>query len=141
MTCVVVNDDSCLIDLCKRGLLPVLSNLPYRFVVPLPIRESEVLDFSAEQWNQLDAAGMLTHNLLPNEVAQAFALQARYPGLSANDCFCFITARVHSGILLTGDSLRRKTATNNGLRVHGVLWIVFDSFSKVGTEFKALTSI
>ncbi len=124
MTCVVVNDASCLIDLRKGDLLPVLCNLPYRFVVPLPIRESEVLDFSTEQWKQLDIAGMLTHNLPPSEVAQALELKARHPGLSANDCFCFITARVHSGILLTGDSLLRKTATNNGLQVHGVLWIV-----------------
>ena len=46
MTCVVVNDASCLIDLGKGGLLAVLCNLPYRFVVPLPVRESEVLDFS-----------------------------------------------------------------------------------------------
>lgn len=124
MTCVIVNDASCLIDLRKGGLLPVLCDLPYRFVVPLPIRESEVLDFSSEQWKQLDAAGMVTHNLPPGEVAQALALQARHPGLSANDCLCFVTALVHSGILLTGDALLRKTAANRGLRVHGVLWIV-----------------
>ena len=48
MTRVVVNDASCLIDLRKGGLLAVLSNLPYRFVVPLPVRESEILDFSNE---------------------------------------------------------------------------------------------
>ena len=124
MTCVIVNDASCLIDLRKGGLLAVLCNLPYRFVVPLPIRESEVADFSTEQWKQLDRAGMVTHNLTPNEVAQALALKARRPGLSANDCFCFVTTLVHSGILLTGDALLRRTATNNGLRVHGVLWIV-----------------
>ena len=40
MTGVVVNDASCLIDLRKGGLLPVLCNLPYRFVVPLPVRSA-----------------------------------------------------------------------------------------------------
>lgn len=124
MTCVIVNDASCLIDLRKGGLLAVLCNLPYRFVVPLPIRKSEVPDFSTEQWKQLDVAGMVTHDLTPSEIGQALALKTRHPGLSANDCFCFVTTLVYSGILLTGDALLRKTAINNGLRVHGVLWIV-----------------
>ena len=124
MTRVVVNDASCLIDLRKGGLLAVLRNLPYRFVVPLPVRESEVLDFSNEQWRQLDDAGMITHDLTPDEVAQALALKQRHPALSANDSFCFVTALAHHGILLTGDALLRRVATYSGLRVHGVLWMV-----------------
>ena len=124
MTRVVVNDASCLIELRKGGLLPVLCNLPYRFVVPLPVRESELLDFSDEQWRQLDDAGMITHDLAPDEVAQAFALKERHPALSANDSLCIVTALVHDGILLTGDALLRRVATDNGLRVHGVLRIV-----------------
>ena len=124
MTSVIVTDASCLIDLRKGGLLDVLCNLTYQFVVPLPVRATEVRDFSVEQWKQLDIAGVVTHDLPPNEVGQALALKARHPSLSANDCFCYVTAAVHSGILLTGDGLLRKVATNNGLRVHGVLWIV-----------------
>ena len=31
---------------------------------------------------------------------------------------------MHSGILLTGDALLRRTASNRSIRVHGVLWIV-----------------
>ena len=124
MTCVIVNDASCLIDLRKGGLLTVVCDLPYRFIVPLPVRESEVLDFSNRQWRQLDDSGMVTHDLTPNEVAQALALKGRHPGLSANDCFCLVTALVHPGILLTGDALLRRVATGTGLRVHGVLWIV-----------------
>lgn len=124
MTCVVVNDASCLIDLRKGGLLAVLCNLPYRFVVPLPVRESEVLDFSDEQWRQLDGVGMMTYDLTPDEVAQALTLKERYAALSANDSLCLVTARSHRGILLTGDALLRKVAVGTGLRVHGVLWIV-----------------
>ena len=124
MTRVVVNDASCLIDLRKGGLLPVLCNLPYRLVVPLPVRESEILDFSHEQWRQLDDDGMITHDLAPDEVAQALALKGRQPALSANDSLCIVTALAHRGILLTGDALLRRVATDNGLRVHGVLWIV-----------------
>ena len=78
MTCVVVNDASCLIDLRKGGLLAVLCKLPYRFAVPLPIREAEVRDFFVEDWEQLDGAGMVTYDLTPSEVAHAFALKAHY---------------------------------------------------------------
>ena len=76
MKCVVVNDASCLIDLRKGGLLAELRKLPYRLVVPLPVRESEVLDFFNEQWQQLDDDGMITYDLTPDKVAQALYTQA-----------------------------------------------------------------
>ena len=131
MTCVIVNDASSLIDLRKGGLLDGLCNLTYRCIVPLPVRESEVLCFSDRQWLLLDKAGMVTYDLTPEEVAQSLAVKERHPGLSANDCFCFVTALAHAGILLTGDALLRKVASSNGLCVHGVLWIV-DELDAVG---------
>ena len=124
MTCVVVNDASCLIDLRKGGLLGVLCSLPYRFIVPFPIRTSELLDFTERDWELLDETGMDTYDLTPEEVGEAFALKRRHPPLSANDCFCLVTARVHAGILLTGDSYLRRVAKGRDLPVHGVLWIV-----------------
>ena len=124
MTCVIVNDASCLIDLRKGVLLGVLCELPYQFVVPLPVRESEVLDFSNRQWRQLEDDGMTTYDLTPDEVAQALVFKKCHPSLSANDCFCLVTALSRKGILLTGDAMLRRVAAANGLRVHGVLWIV-----------------
>ena len=67
MTCVVY-DASCLIDLRKGRLLEALCRLPCRFVVPLPIRESEVLDFTPHEWAILDRGGMETHDLPPERV-------------------------------------------------------------------------
>lgn len=124
MTCVIVNDASCLIDLRKGSLLAALCDLPYRIVVPLPVREFEVHGMSEHQWQALANAGMITHDLTPKEVAQALLLKERHPGLSANDCFCLVTARSCSGILLTGDALLRRAAAENGLRTHGVLWVI-----------------
>lgn len=56
MTSVIVNDASCLIDLHKVRLLPVMLKLPYRFVVPLPIRLAEALDLTERDWRPLDDA-------------------------------------------------------------------------------------
>ncbi|RWF83657.1 type II toxin-antitoxin system VapC family toxin [Mesorhizobium sp.] len=125
MTCVVVNDASCLIDLRKGSLLHVLCRLPYRFVVPLPVRESELLDFTPQEWALLDDGGMETFDLPPERMGDVFALKRQHGRLSANDCFCLVTTQYHEdGILLTGDGLLRTVAAAAGLRVHGVLWIV-----------------
>ena len=132
MTRVIVNDASCLIDLRKGGLLGVLCTLPCTVVVPLPIRKSELLSFTDADWQTLDNAGMQTHDLPPEEVRSAVALKQDNPSLSANDCFCIVTAHTFTGILLTGDSLLRKIATRDGLTVHGVLWVI-DELHAAGT--------
>ena len=124
MTRIIVNDASCLIDLRKGRLLAALCKLPYRLVVPQSVRESEVLEFSKEEWQLFDDAGMITHDLSPDQVAEGLAFKERHPALSANDCFCLVTARTFRGVLLTGDSLLRRVATEHGLRVHGVLWVI-----------------
>lgn len=125
MTCVIVNDASCLIDLRKGQLLHVLLRLPYRFIVPLPIREEELLDFTPQEWRMLEDGGFTTYDLPGDEVAQAFALKRGHGGLSANDCFALVTAACQeNGILLTGDGQLRKVATARSVRVHGVLWII-----------------
>lgn len=124
MTGVIVNDACCLIDLRKGGLLEALCRLPYRLVIPLPVRASEVLHFSGQEWQYLDGHGMITHDLTSAEVAQAFTLRAHHPALTANDCFCLVTALANRGILLTGDAQLRKVAIQRGLRVHGVLWVI-----------------
>lgn len=125
MTCVVVNDASCLIDLKKGELLHVLLRLPYRFIVPLPIREEELLDFTAQEWRMLEVGGLTTYDLPAEEVARVVALKREHSRLSAHDCFALVTTTCHeNGILLTGDNLLRKVATARDVRVHGVLWII-----------------
>ena len=124
-TTIVVNDASCLIDLRKGRLLHVLLKLPYRFVIPYPVRHSELLDFTPQEWALLDGEGMETLDLPPERVSEAFAVKVTHPKLSANDCFCLVATRSFDGaILLTGDGLLRRVAGEDGLRVHGVLWII-----------------
>lgn len=125
MTCVVVNDASCLIDLRKGRLLHVLLRLPYQFLVPLPIRNDELLDFTPQEWRMLEDGGLATHDLPGEEVALVMALKREHRGLSVNDCFALVTAAGQkNGILLTGDNQLRKVAATKSVRVHGVLWII-----------------
>ena len=125
MTCIVINDASCLIDLRKGRLLHVLTQLPYHFVVPLPIREAELMDFTPQEWAVLDGGGMETYDLPPERVGEVFMVKRRHSRLSANDCFCLVTTQCHDdAVLLTGDNLLRKVAEASGVRVHGVLWVI-----------------
>ncbi len=125
MTCVIVHDACSLIDLRKGQLLQVMLKLPYRFVVPLPIRLSELLDFTDREWRMLDDGGVATFDLPADRVREAVDLRARHTRLSANDCFCLVSACCHEGsILLTGDKQLRRVAVQSGVAVHGVLWIV-----------------
>ena len=141
MTCVVVNDASCLIDLRKGLLLHVLLRLPYRFIVPLPIREEELLDFTPQEWRMLDDGGLMTYDLPGEEVAQVFALKRTHSRLSANDCFALVTTTCQeNGILLTGDGLLRKVATALDVRVHGVLWIIDELHAAEACEVELLIS-
>lgn len=121
---VVVNDASCLIDLRKARLLHLLVQLPYRLIIPLPVRESELICFTPQEWAILDS-GLEVFDLPPDLVGEAFRVKAVHPKLSANDCFCLVTTRCYqNSILLTGDAGLRNVATEEGRRVHGVLWVI-----------------
>jgi predicted nucleic acid-binding protein len=122
---VVVNDASSLIDLRKGQLLPAVVQLPYRLVIPYPVRESEILDFSPQEWRLLDDAGVETLDLPGSCVARAYWIKGAHGRLSANDCFCLVTAEQFTdSVLLTGDRTLRTVAERHHLEVHGVLWIV-----------------
>ena len=141
MTCVVVNDASCLIDLRKGGLLQVFLQLPYQFIVPLPIREEELLDFTPEEWRVLEDGGLTTYDLSGEEVARVMTLKLEHRGLSANDCFALVTAaKQEDGILLTGDNQLKKVASSKEVRVHGVLWIIDELLANGACEPELLIS-
>lgn len=124
MARVIINDASCLIDLRKGRLLHVLCRLPVEVVVPLPIRESELLNFTPQEWAMLDGDGLVTYDVPPDEVGEAFAIKREHGRLSANDCFCIVTTNhFDDGILLTGDRLLTRVARERALQVHGILWV------------------
>lgn len=141
MTCIVVNDASCLIDLRKGQLLHVLLRLPYRFIVPLPIREEELINFTPQEWRMLEDGGLVTYDLPGEEVAQGFAIKREHSGLSANDCFALVTAICQeNAILLTGDRQLRMVAAAREVRVHGVLWIIDELHAAGACEPELLIS-
>ena len=122
---LIVSDSSCLIDLHKVRLLPVMLRLPHRFIVPPPVRNSEMPDLTDREWRCLEDAGLVAPDPPFEQVAEALALRTEHPALSSADCACLVEARHRdNSVLLTGDRRLRRVAEAAGLCVHGVLWIV-----------------
>lgn len=111
--------------------------VPYEFNVPLPVRASEILDFTPQEWACLDGSGMATYDPPPAQVGQAFDIKKRHERRLPNGCFCLATAQLHSdAILLTGARLHRRVAEDNGINAHGVLWVV-DQLLRVALRSRA----
>lgn len=129
---VVINDACCLIDLHKVDLITAMLRLPYRFVVALPVRQNEVLDFTPKQWKAFEAAGLEEIDLTPAQVGRALQLKEQNTKLSAEDTFSFVLAQdIADSVLLTGDAILREAATRDGREVHGILWVL-DELHKHG---------
>lgn len=122
---IVISDTSCLIDLRKGDLLTALIALPYRFAIPLPLFEDELLDMSAYEKALLLENGLEILELSGEQVDRSGEIQQRNKALTINDCFAFVAAvDVPDAILLTADGPLRLFASRQGVNVHGVLWAI-----------------
>ena len=121
---IIVNDSSALIDLKKGGLLEVLVELPFEFVVSDALLADELLCFTKGEV-ALMRRKMTVATLDGAEMIRVAELQAALPALSMHDCSSLVIAQREEGcILLTGDRRLRAKAEAAKLECHGVLWIV-----------------
>ena len=121
---IVINDASCLIDLHKVGLVEMMLQLPYQFVVALPVARNELLDFTEEDWKLYSVAGLEQIDLNPDQVGRAIAFRSQNMKLTAEDCFSLVLAEdIDGSILLTGDAQLRSVAIGKSCEVHGVIWV------------------
>jgi hypothetical protein len=67
--------------------------LPNRFLVPPPVRHSELLDLTASDWRYLEDAGLETSDPTLEQVVKALAVRRQHTGLSPADCACLVEAR------------------------------------------------
>ena len=116
----LILDTTICIDLFNGRILEKVKGLPYELTVPDVIAE-ELIN---PPGNHLIKAGFSTLGIQGEVIEQISALRERYPKPSTNDLFSLMLAKVHSSILVTGDDALRRAAKNEGIPVHGVLWIL-----------------
>jgi hypothetical protein len=121
---IIVSDASVLMDLAKVHLIEATVALPFDFVIPETILLRELLDLGSYRSADLLRLGFRAGALEPADTEHALAyFRTHRRLLSINDCFAWRFAEVHDGILMTGDANLRALATQNGVEVHGTLWI------------------
>jgi predicted nucleic acid-binding protein len=117
---ILISDANILIDMEEGDLLDALFELPYQFTVP------DLLYFDELETHHADLLdkGLVIGELSSTTMRYAIKLIERVRGPSRNDCFAIALAKQEICPLLTGDRALKKVANEEGLEVHGTLWVV-----------------
>jgi predicted nucleic acid-binding protein len=113
-------DTNIFIDLSIGDLLVDFFHLPHRFASPDVI----IAELRDPKGSCLTELGLQTLHLDGPQVEDVITLRARHKALSIPDLFALVASRHHNAILLTGDSGLRQMAEEQGVPVHGTLWVL-----------------
>ena len=112
------------------GLLLPLFELPCTVVIPQALLDDELFRLTEAEKRDLLDRGLQTRHLDPAGLVQAQRYFDDFPALAWNDCLALRMAEeIEDAILLTGDKLLRRVATDNAIEVHGVIWAL-DEFQR-----------
>jgi predicted nucleic acid-binding protein len=123
--CIV--DANILIDLHVGGLLQELFRLPFRLAAPDVI----IAELDEPDGEALVEYGLESIELVGEQVLEVAELLSRYRSVSTSDLFALVLARTHKATLLTGDRHLTEMATQEGVAVHGILWVL-DEMVRLG---------
>lgn len=117
---VYISDTNIWIDFRNAGLLDALFDLPFQLCSTDFVLE-ELQDFDPAA---LLAKGLVVHGLDEAATARLFGLMTAHNNSSLADVSCYLLAQDTGFPLLTGDGRLRKQAMQDGIQVHGVLWLL-----------------
>ena len=101
-------------------MLDALFDLPFQLCsTDFVLEELQDFDHTA-----LQQRGLLVHALDTGATTRLFALMAAHNNSSLADVSCYLLAQDTGFPLLTGDGRLRKQAVQDGLQVHGALWLL-----------------
>lgn len=128
----MVVDTSVLIDLRKACSLPLVTKLP-NDLMTTNLAFGELKHFTADQINELIEGNLRVIELPPERINRLNDIREDdRKRLSTADASLCMLADSHAGsILLTGDKELRNFAEENGLEVHGTIWL-FRQFFRGG---------
>lgn len=118
---VLVSDTSILIDLERGGLLEAAFSCGMTLVVPDLLYDRELAN---ENGPYLKSLGLGVVSLSPAEVALAQEVSQARKNLSLPDCFALSCATRPDHVLVTGDRVLKKEASNRLGVAFGLLWLL-----------------
>lgn len=116
----LVLDTTICIDLFNGQLLEKATRLPYELVLSDVINEELI----KPPGKDLIEIGYTVLSLDEEGIEQIISLRERYSKPSTNDLFALLLAKSNTCSLVTGDDNLRKSAKNEGVAVHGLLWLL-----------------
>ncbi len=123
---LLVNDANILIDLLKIDLLDHFFQMEYEFHVTDFVTVEIQEDNNADLDLFIDNGSLHKKSFDFTELMQVQLLEVEYKSLSIADCSCLFYTQSFSASakLLTGDAALRRTAQNEKISVHGILWVL-----------------
>ncbi|QSZ66360.1 hypothetical protein RJ40_02020 [Methanofollis aquaemaris] len=115
-TCVV--DANVLFDLVAGGILHDLFSLDCVFLT------TDIVVHEVRTVPLTDLRGLEIRELPGEQVIEMLELRKNYPALSMEDISVMVLARHTGAVLLSGDGPLRKTAREEGVVLHGTLWLM-----------------
>jgi hypothetical protein len=116
-----VTDANIWIDLQAGGILDLAFRLPFTWHAPDILLAEFQHDLTADT---LIALGVQSIELSGDQVLEVVQLGGLYLALSLPDLAALVVARSLNAVLLTGDRRLRDAAVQEGLIVHGTLWLL-----------------
>lgn len=117
---LLISDANILIDLEVCGLTAGFLSLPFEIGVPDFIFFEELQD----QHPLLLKYGLKILDGDSDTISDTLKLSSRYKKPKRNDIYALSMAKHRNGVLLTGDMDLRNAAEQEGIVVHGTIWII-----------------
>jgi hypothetical protein len=117
----LVTDTNVWIDFHAGRICRVAVSLPYNWIAP-DLVIGELRDERSGAC--VLSLGVRSVGLTGEQVEEVTRLGARYRGVSVIDLAALVLTGAQGGTLLTGDRLLRAAAEQEGVEVHGTLWLL-----------------
>jgi predicted nucleic acid-binding protein len=115
-----VTDANLWIDLLHGEIENRVFSLPWKFIAPDVVLAEILLPYS---W-KLQGLGLIEMELSGTGMHKAEELVRKYPRPGRRDILSLVLAMQERAMLLTGDEALRKAASEEGIEVHGTLWLL-----------------
>ena len=123
---LIINDANVLIDIEKAELVELIFELDYEFAVPDLLYEEEIAPYSSDF--KETALSAIEFDDDAKELLLQMQEKYKKSAMSRNDISALVLAIRNKCILLTGEKELRQTAKQEGVEVHGILWLIEEMF-------------
>lgn len=120
MSLIYISDTNIWIDFRNAGLLEHMFRLPFTLCCTDFVMH-ELEDFAHDE---LLAQGLVVESFDERGVQKLWALKIAHNNSALADVSCYLLAQITGRPLLTGDGKLRRQAIQDGLQVHGALWVL-----------------